>query len=87
MTNSEAFKKLHKGFILRGMSEQTEDSYQRALNIFLRYYENCDIATMGEAEIREFLLYQLSIGKSSAVPSTATAAPCGLFSAACLHAY
>lgn len=65
MTNSQVFEKMHEEFILRGMSSGTEESYRCALNIFLRYYENREIETMGEAEIREFLLYQLGIGKSS----------------------
>lgn len=65
MTNNEVFEKLREEVMLRGMSSNTEDSYRRALNIFLRHYENREIKTMGEAEIREFLLYQLGIGKSS----------------------
>lgn len=65
MTNDEVLEKIHEEFILRGMSEKTEDSYRCAFNIFLRYYENRDVEAMGEEDIREFLLHQISIGKST----------------------
>lgn len=65
MTNDEVFEKIHEEFILRGMSEKTEESYRCAFRIFLRYYENRDIETLGEESIREFLFHQISIGKSS----------------------
>ena len=65
MTNSEVYEKMHEEFFLRGMSGKTEDSYRRALSIFLRYCNNREIETIGETEIREFLLHQLNIGKSS----------------------
>ncbi|MDD4843151.1 MAG: tyrosine-type recombinase/integrase [Anaerotignum sp.] len=35
------------------------------MTLFLRYFDNRPIETMGENEIREFLLYQLDLGKSS----------------------
>ena len=57
MTNEE--------IALRGLSPKTEESYLCALHLFLRYYENQPIETMGEPEIREFLLYQISIGKTN----------------------
>ena len=65
MTNEEVVRKTHEEFTLRGMSQQTEESYLCALRLFLRYYENRSIETMGEPEIREFLLYQISNGKAN----------------------
>lgn len=70
MTNDEVIKKMHEEFMLRGMSPGTEESYLRALRAFLRHYENCDIETMGEAEIRAFLLHQIQLGKSSGSVNT-----------------
>ena len=64
MTNDEVFQRAHEEFILRGMSPQTEDEYFRALRLFLRYYKSSPIETMGELEIRNFLLYQISLGKA-----------------------
>ncbi len=65
MTNEEVFQRAHEEFALRGLSPNTADEYIRALRLFLRYYENCSIETMGEAEIRDFLLYQISLGKAT----------------------
>jgi site-specific recombinase XerD len=65
MTNEEVVRKVHEEFALRGMSQQTEESYLCALRLFLRYHEDRPIETMGEPEIREFLLYQISIGKTN----------------------
>lgn len=65
MTNEEVFGKIHEEFILRGMSKKTEDSYLCALRSFLRYYENRNIETLDEENIREFLFHQISTGKSS----------------------
>lgn len=65
MTSSEVFDKLHEEIILRGMSKGTETSYKHVLDIFLQHYNHREIETMGEAEIREFLLHQLTLGKSS----------------------
>jgi predicted Zn-ribbon and HTH transcriptional regulator len=41
------------------------DKYLGKLTVFLRCFDNRPLETMGEAEIREFLLYQLDLGKSS----------------------
>lgn len=65
MTNEEVFQRAHEEFALRGLSPNTADEYIRALRLFLRYYENPSIETMGEAEIRDFLLYQISLGKAT----------------------
>jgi integrase/recombinase XerD len=65
MTNEEIVSKVHEEFALRGLSPQTEESYLCALHLFLRYYENQPIETMGEPEIRKFLLNQISIGKTN----------------------
>lgn len=65
MTNDEVIQQIHEEFALRGMSSQTEESYLCTLRLFLRYYEERPIETMGESEIREFLLYQISIGKTN----------------------
>ena len=65
MTNEEVFQRAYEEFSLRGLSPNTADEYIRALRLFLRYYENPNIETMGEAEIRDFLLYQISLGKAT----------------------
>lgn len=65
MTNEEVFQRAYEEFSLRGLSPNTADEYIRALRLFLRYYENPFIETMGEAEIRGFLLYQISLGKAT----------------------
>jgi hypothetical protein len=65
MTNEEVFERAHDEFVLRGMSPQTEESYLCALRLFLRYHDDRPIEAMGEPEIREFLLYQISIGKET----------------------
>jgi integrase/recombinase XerD len=65
MTNEEVVRRAHEEFALRGMSPHTVEEYLGALRIFLRYYENRPIETMGEPEIRDFLLYQISIGKAT----------------------
>jgi site-specific recombinase XerD len=62
MTNEEVFQRAHEEFALRGLSLHTADEYMRALRLFLRYYENRPIETMGEAEIRDFLLIRRSSG-------------------------
>ncbi|MEN6313547.1 MAG: tyrosine-type recombinase/integrase [Clostridiaceae bacterium] len=65
MTNDEVIQQIHEEFALRGMSSQTEESYLCALRLFLRYHEERPIETMGESEIREFLLHQINIGKTN----------------------
>jgi integrase/recombinase XerD len=47
------------------MSQQTEKSYLCALRIFLCYHECRPVEDMDEPEIRELLLYQISIGKTN----------------------
>jgi integrase/recombinase XerD len=63
MTNEEVVRKAHEEFALRGLSHYTVEEYLGALHIFLRYYENRSLETMGEKEIRNFLLYQIEVGK------------------------
>ena len=65
MTNDEVIPKVKEEFRLRGLSTNTEDEYLGTLRAFLNYYENRPIETMGEAEIREFLLHQIALGKAS----------------------
>ncbi len=65
MTNEEVIVKIHEEIALRGMSKQTEESYLCALRLFLRYHEDHPLETIGEPEIREFLLHQISIGKTN----------------------
>lgn len=43
----------------------TQDEYLGVLRHFLKYYENCPLDTMGEIEIRKFLLYLIDSEKSS----------------------
>lgn len=63
MTNEEVIRKAHEEFALRGLSHYTVEEYLGALHIFLNYYENRSLETMGEKEIRNFLLYQIEVGK------------------------
>lgn len=63
MTNEEVIRKAHEEFALRGLSHYTVEEYLGALHIFLCYYENRSLETMGEQEIRKFLLYQIEVGK------------------------
>jgi len=65
MTNEEVIRRAHEEFALRGMSPHTVEEYMGTLRIFLRYYEDCSIENMGEPEIRNFLLYQIGIGKAT----------------------
>ena len=65
MTNEEVFLRAHEEFALRGLSPNTVKEYILALRIFLRYYENRAIEAMGEVEIRDFLLYQINLGKAT----------------------
>ncbi len=65
MTNEEVVRHVHDEFALRGLSSQAETSYLCALRLFLRYHEDRPLETMGEPEIRDFLLYQISIGKTN----------------------
>ena len=65
MTNEEVFEHVHDEFVLRGMSSQTEESYLCTLRLFLRYHKDRPLEAMGEPEIREFLLHQISIGKAN----------------------
>lgn len=65
MNNEEVVSLLHDEFELRGLSPQTEESYLCALRLFLRYHEDRPLENMGEPETRDFLLYQISIGKTN----------------------
>jgi len=65
MTNEEVFQQAREEFALRGLSPYTEEEYLGALRLFLRYHEDRPIETMGEPEIREFLLYQITLGKAT----------------------
>ena len=64
MTNEEVIQKAHEEFALRGLSHYTAEEYLGTLRIFLRYYENRPLETMGEQEIRSFLLCQIEVGKT-----------------------
>jgi len=64
MTNEEVIQKAHEEFALRGLSHYTVEEYLGTLHIFLRYFENRPLETMSEHEIRNFLLYQIEIGKA-----------------------
>lgn len=65
MTNEEVYQRAYDEIKLRGLSPHTVEEYLGKLTAFLRFFDNCPIDTMGEAEIRQFLLYQLDSGKSS----------------------
>lgn len=65
MTNEEVVIRAKEEFRLRGLSMNTEDEYLRALNAFLKYHSSQSLETMGEEEIRKFLLYQIDLGKAS----------------------
>jgi site-specific recombinase XerD len=65
MTNEEVYQRAYDEVKLRGLSPHTVEEYLGKLTVFLRYFEGQSIAEMGEAEIREFLLYQLDSGKTS----------------------
>lgn len=65
MTNEEVVSRAREEFALRGLSHYTEEEYLGVLRLFLRYYENRPLETMGEAEIRKFLLHQVNLGKAT----------------------
>jgi site-specific recombinase XerD len=65
MTNEEVYQRAYDEVKLRGFSPHTVEEYLGKLTVFLRYFDNRPLETMGEAEIREFLLYQLDLGKFS----------------------
>lgn len=65
MTNEEVYQRAYDEVKLRGFSPHTVEEYLGKLTVFLRFYDNRPIDTMGEKEIRKFLLYLLNSGKSS----------------------
>jgi integrase/recombinase XerD len=65
MTNEEVVRRAREEFALRGLSPYTEKEYLGALRLFLSYHDNRPLDTMGEPEIREFLLYQINNGKAT----------------------
>lgn len=65
MTNEEVYQRAYDEVKLRGLSPHTVEEYLGKLTIFLRFFDNRPIDTMGEDEIRQFLLYLLDSGKSS----------------------
>lgn len=65
MTNEEVYQRAYDEVKLRGFSPHTVEEYLGKLNVFLRFYDNRPVDTMGEVEIRQFLLYLLDSGKSS----------------------
>ena len=65
MTNEEVYQRAYDEVKLRGFSPHTVEEYLGKLTVFLRFFDNRPIDTMGEEEIRQFLLYQLDSGKSS----------------------
>jgi len=65
MTNEEVYQRAYDEIKLRGLSPHTVEEYLGKLTVFLRFFDNRPIDTMGEEEIRQFLLYQLDSGKTS----------------------
>jgi len=65
MTNEEVYLRAYDEIKLRGFSPHTVEEYLGKLTAFLRFFDNRPIDSMGEEEIREFLLHQLDSGKSS----------------------
>lgn len=65
MTNEEVYQRAYDEVKLRGLSPHTVEEYLGKLTLFLRFFNDRPIDSMGETEIREFLLYQLDSGKSS----------------------
>lgn len=65
MTNEEIIFKAKEEFKLRGFSHHTQEEYLGVLQRFSLYYENRPIESMGEREIREYLLYLIDQEKSS----------------------
>ena len=65
MTNEEIIIKAKEECKLRGLSHHTQDEYLGVLKRFLNYYDNHPLETMGEREIREYLLYLIDHKKSS----------------------
>jgi site-specific recombinase XerD len=65
MTNEEVYQRAYDEIKLRGLSPHTVEEYLGKLSVFLRFFDNRRIDTMGEEEIRQFLLYQLDSGKTS----------------------
>ena len=64
MTNEEVYQRAYDEIKLRGLSSHTVEGYLGELRIFLRFFDNRAIDSMGEEEIREFLLHLLDSGKS-----------------------
>ncbi len=65
MTNKEVFTKAFDEIKLRGLSSHTIKDYLSKLHIFLKYHRERPIETMGEQEIREFLIHLIDTGKTS----------------------
>lgn len=65
MTNEEVYQRAYDEVKLRGLSPHTVDEYLGKMTLFLKHFDNRPIEEMGEEEIREFLIYQLDLGKSS----------------------
>ncbi len=65
MTNEEVYQRAYDEVKLRGLSPHTVEEYLGKLTMFLRYFDDRPIETMGEIEIRTFLLYQLDCGKTA----------------------
>lgn len=65
MTNEEVYQRAYDEIKLRGLSPHTVEEYLGKLTVFLNFFDNRPIETMGEEEIRQFLLYQLDSGKAS----------------------
>lgn len=65
MTNEEVYQRAYDEIKLRGLSPNTVEGYLGELTVFLRFFDNRPINSMGEEEIREFLLHLLDSEKSS----------------------
>ena len=65
MTNEEIILKAKEEFKLRSLSHHTQEEYLGVLQRFSKHYGDQQIETMGENEIRKYLLYLIDQEKSS----------------------
>lgn len=57
MTNEEVYQHSYEEIKLRGLSPHTVEEYLGKLTVFLRFFDNRPIDTMGKDGILQFLLY------------------------------
>lgn len=65
MTNEEIIKRVKEEVRLRGLSPDTETEYLKSLRVLSRYFPDCPLETLTEADLREFLLHLIEIGRKS----------------------